>query len=82
MNLFHAWFLMDSQFAARFPFEVFHRIRDINIASIDPSLFQALIEKLAGWSDKRAAFLILTISGLLADHHDRDLPFRCTQPGL
>ncbi len=70
MDFFHAWFLMDSKFATRLPFEVLHRIRDIDVASIDPSFLQTLIEKLSGWSNKRAAFLILTISRLLADHHD------------
>jgi hypothetical protein len=41
---------------------VLHRIRDIDLTPIDSSLFQALIEKPAGRSDKRAIFMI---SGLL-----------------
>jgi hypothetical protein len=82
INLFHTRFLMDSQFATRPPFEVLHRIRDINVAPIDPRLSEALFGKSAGWSDKKAAFFIFSISRLLADHHDGALRFRCIQPGL
>jgi hypothetical protein len=57
-------------FAALFKLEMFDRIRDVYLGTIDSCVLQSSIEEMAGRSDERAALLILLVSGLLADKND------------
>jgi hypothetical protein len=72
MNLLHVRLLVDSQFATGLPFEVLHCIGDVDFAAVDPGLFKALVQQLTRRPDKGMALFVLTISGLLANHHDGD----------
>ena len=62
---------MDATFAAWLPFEMFHRIRDVNFFAIDPGFFKSAIHDFSGWSDERFAGHIFVIAGLLTDQHHR-----------
>lgn len=70
-----AWFFVDTQFAAWLPFEVLDRIRHVDLAPVDLSFFQALVQQFARRADKGAALFVLMISGRFTDHHHGDLWF-------
>jgi hypothetical protein len=70
VDLLHGWLFVDAHFAARFPLEVLHRVRDVDLATIDLSLFQRLVEQLARRAHKGTALLVLLVAWLLSDHHD------------
>jgi hypothetical protein len=65
------WFLMNASFATRFPFEMLHRVRDVNLLAIDSGFFERAIHNFSRRSDKRFAGHILVIAGLLPDQHNR-----------
>ena len=62
---------MNPTFAARFPFEMFHRVRDINLLPIDPRFFERAVHYFSGRADERFADNVFIIAGLLAHKHDR-----------
>src|SRR5207237_9086299 len=60
------------------PFEMFHRIGDINLVSIDAGFHKRLVQNLSGRSDKRMSLNVFLIAGLFAyKHHSR---FRAAFP--
>src|SRR5204863_4717579 len=61
---------MNSALTSRLPFKMLHRIRHINVASIDSSLFQRLVHDFSRWPDERFAGDILVISRLFSNQHD------------
>src|SRR5882724_5235430 len=61
---------MDSALTSRLPFEMLHRIRHINVASIDSSLFERLVHDFSCRSDERFASDILVIPRLFSNQHD------------
>lgn len=54
----------------RFPFEMLHHIRDVNLGAVDVHFFEDFIEQATRGTDKRMAGAIFGISRLLADEHD------------
>jgi hypothetical protein len=62
---------MNPAFPARFPLKVFHRVRDINLGSIDSSFFERSIHDFAGRSNEGFTSDILVISRLFANQHHR-----------
>jgi hypothetical protein len=62
---------MDATLAARFPFEMLHRVGDVNFFTIDPRFFQRAIHNFSGRTDERFPGNVLVIAGLFADEHDR-----------
>ena len=71
-------FLMDAPLSPRFPFEMFHRIGDINLFPIDAGFHKRLMENLSGQSDKRMSLNVFLIARLFAhEHHSR---FRAAFP--
>src|SRR4029079_4120217 len=61
---------MEPSFSTRLPFEMFHRVCDVNDLSIDPSFLERAVEQLAGWPDKRFPLQILLVAGLFADKNN------------
>lgn len=62
---------MNAAFAARFPFEVFDSIGDIDFPTRNSRFFQGGIQQCSGGADERPASLIFPITRLLSDEHDR-----------
>ncbi len=63
--------LMNSAFAAGLPFEVFHRVRDVNLRPIDSSVFKRAIHDFPSRTNKRFAGHIFVIARLFANQHHR-----------
>src|SRR2546423_33495 len=61
--------LVDPAFAARLPLEVLHRVRDVNLAAIDPGFFEGAIQNLARWPDERFPREIFLIARFFAEQH-------------
>ena len=55
---------MQSVFASRLEFEMFHCVRHVHIRSADAGVMKRAVEKLAGGTDKRMALKILFIPRL------------------
>jgi hypothetical protein len=60
------WFLMQPNLAARFPFEVLHRVGDVHLSSIDTCGLEAFVKQRTSRSDKRLPLLVFAIAGLLS----------------
>ena len=54
------------ELATWFPFEMLHRISDVDLPAINSCGFQALFEELPSRPDKRPSLLIFAIPGLLS----------------
>jgi len=57
----------------RFPFEMLHHIRDVNLGAVDVHFFEDLVEQTSRGTDEGMSRAIFGISGLLADEHDSGL---------
>ena len=64
-------FLVNASFAARLPFEMLHRVCDVDLPAIDSGFFERAIHNFSRRSDKRFAGHILVIAGLLPEQHNR-----------
>jgi len=73
---------MQPPFPLRLPFEMLHRVGDINLGAIDASLQQRLIENPAGRPDERLSLVVLAIAWLLAHHDDTRLRATLAENGL
>jgi hypothetical protein len=60
---------MDAALPARFPFEVLHRVGDVNLVAIDPRFFQRPVEDFSSRADEWFASDILLIARLFAQEH-------------
>ncbi len=65
-----AGLLVDAALAARLPFEMLDGIGDVDVVAIDAGVGEAAIEKKSGGADKRRAFAVFTVAGLLADEDE------------
>src|SRR5690606_41810764 len=74
--------LVQPTLAARSPFEMFHRIRDVHRPAVDTRVPQRPIEQLPGRPDEGASGPILPISRLLAAEHDRRRARTLAENGL
>src|SRR6266436_205136 len=63
--------LMNSAFAAGLPFEVFYRVRDVNLRPIDSSVFKRAIHDLTCRTNEWFAGHIFAIARLFANQHHR-----------
>jgi hypothetical protein len=61
---------VNASFAARLPFEMLHRIRDVNLLAIDSRFFERAIHNFSRRSDKGFAGHILMIARLFTDQHN------------
>ena len=59
--------LMDAPLAARLPFEVLDRVRDVGLVAVDPCFHERLVEELSRRPDKRLAREVFLVAGLFAD---------------
>ena len=64
---------MESDLAPRFPLEMLHRIRDINLSAIYAGGLQAFIQQLAGRPNERLSLLIFAITWLFAHQKNRGM---------
>jgi len=62
---------MNPALPTRLPFEVFHRVRDVNFLAINSRFFEGLIHDFSSGSNEGFTLLIFVIARLLADQHDR-----------
>ena len=60
---------MEAALAARFPFEMLHRVRDVNLRPIDPRLFECAIENLSRRTDEWFAGEVFLVAWLFAQQH-------------
>jgi hypothetical protein len=61
---------MDTSLPTRFPTEVLDRVGDVDLVAIEPSVGEAPVEELPGWTDEGMALEVLTVTRLLTyDHH-------------
>jgi hypothetical protein len=68
-NLDRFGFGVDAALAAFDELEMFDRVRDIDVARIDPGVMHRSMQKLPGGSDERMTLAIFAIARLLADEH-------------
>ena len=61
---------MQAPFSARFPFEVFHRVGDVNLAPIDACFLERPIEQFPGRAHKRFAGAVFLVARLLAHENN------------
>ncbi len=73
---------MNPALATRLPFEMLHRVGDINIVTIDPGFAESAVEKLSRRADEQLPSEILLIARLLAQKHDRRALRTFTKHGL
>ena len=69
-NLGRVWFLVDPALAARLPLEMLDDVGDVGLFAIYPGVFERIVEKLAGRTNKRFAGQIFFVARLLADKQD------------
>ena len=62
---------MNPPFSAGRPFEVFHRVRDINLRPIDASFLERAVHDFPSRANERFARYIFVIARLLANQHHR-----------
>ena len=62
---------MNSAFAARLPFEMFHRVCDVNLRPIDSSVLERAIHDFASRTNEWFARHIFVIARLFANQHHR-----------
>jgi hypothetical protein len=60
---------MQAPLAAPNPFEVLHRIGHVNFITGNLRVLERSVEHAAGGPDKRLAFLVFDVAGLLANQH-------------
>ena len=70
-DLARIWFLMNPSFAAGLPLKMFHRVRHINLGSINSSFLKRLVHDFPGGSNERSPGDVFIISRLFANQHDR-----------
>ncbi len=63
--------LMNSTFAAGLPFEVFHRVRDVNLRPIDSSVFERAIHDFPSRTNEWFAGHIFVIARLFTHQYHR-----------
>ena len=68
-NLARVRFLVDAALPARLPFEVLHRVGDVNLIAIDSRFFQRPVENFSSRADERSTSEILLIPRLFAQEH-------------
>jgi hypothetical protein len=73
---------VNAALAARLPFEVLHRVGHKDPLAIDPHGLQRLVQDAPRRSYERMAGLVLLITGLLADQHQRRLDRSFSEYGL
>ena len=61
---------MDAALPALFEFEVFDRVRNIDLAPVDGGIAKRTVEQLARRSDKRVPLQVFFVSRLLANHEN------------
>jgi hypothetical protein len=61
---------MDTALAAFNELEVFDRVSDVDVLTIDASLNESAVEDAAGGSDEGFAGAVFDVSRLFADEHD------------
>jgi hypothetical protein len=64
-------FLMNSAFPARLPFEVFHRVGDVNLGAINASFLERAVHDFPSRTNEGFTRHIFVIARLFADEHDR-----------
>ena len=62
---------MNPAFAARLPFEMFYRVRDVNLGPIDFSVFERAIHDFPSGTNKWLARHVFVIAWLFANQHHR-----------
>src|SRR5438105_9236385 len=62
---------MDATLAARLPFEMLHRVRDVDFLSIDSRFFESTIKDFSSRAHKWFSGDILLVAGLLTEKHER-----------
>ena len=60
---------MNPAFAPRLPFEVFHRVRDINLRPIDSSIRERAIHDFSRRANEWFACDVFVVAGLFANQH-------------
>jgi hypothetical protein len=64
------------------PFEVFHRVRNVNFLAINSRFFEGLIHDFSSGSNEGFTLLIFVIARLFADQHDRRVSRAFAKHGL
>jgi hypothetical protein len=67
---------------ARFPLEVLHRVRNVCLPPVNPSLHQRLVEKRTSGPDERFPFEIFLVPGLFTNEHQTSMGRTVTEDGL
>jgi hypothetical protein len=68
-DIARAWFLVDTPFATRLPFEVLDSVGDIDRVAIDPRFFESAIQDLTRRADEGFTAQVFLVARLLADEH-------------
>src|SRR3989442_8189765 len=81
-NLERVRFLVDAALASRLPFEMFHRVRDIDFLPIDAGFFQGFVENSSRRSDEWTPLKVFLIPWLFTDKHHACLRTSLTENSL
>lgn len=73
---------VDTALSSRLPFEVLHRVGDIDLISVDARLFQSGVQQGSGGPNKWTPLKILFVSGLLADEEHTRVCLAFTKDGF
>src|SRR5262249_54802113 len=76
------WFLMNPAFAARLPFEMFYRIRDVNLRPIDSSFLERAIHDFSSGTNEGFTRDVFVVAGLFANQHHRSMLRTFAKHGL
>src|SRR4029077_14795919 len=74
--------LVQATLALRLPLEMLDGVCDVDAAAIAARLLERLVEATPGPGDKRLAFDVLAIAGLLSDEHDLSVFRALAEHGL
>src|SRR5438270_9246559 len=73
---------MDAALAARLPFDMLHRVRDVNFLPFDAGFFEGAIKDFSSRAHKWFSGDILLVAGLLTEKHERRVLASFAEDGL
>ena len=73
---------MNAALASWFPFEMLDDVGDISFLTINAGFFKGFVEQFAGWTNKRFAFEVFIVAGLLTNEEDFGIASARAKDGL
>jgi hypothetical protein len=74
--------LVDASFSSRLVAKVLDDVGDVHTGAVDAGQLEPLVEDAPGWTDERMSLDVLTVSRLLADQHQANIPGSLAEDSL